>query len=71
MHMHMRAHAYAYARAQVQLFSVDSTDESNVALFHPHPHACAELGFLYATKDGRIRAFKFDRSTTSLPELGL
>lgn len=47
---------------EVQLFAVDSTDESNVALFHPHPHACAELGFLYATKDGRIRAFKFDRS---------
>ena len=46
---------------EVELFAVDSTDESNVALFHPHPHACAELGFLYATKDGRIRAFKFDR----------
>ena len=41
---------------------MDSTDESNVALFHPHPHACALLGFLYATKDGRIRAFRFDRS---------
>jgi hypothetical protein len=25
----------------VEIFSVDSTDESNVALFHPHPHACA------------------------------
>ena len=48
---------------------MDSTDESNVALFHPHPHACAELGFLYATKDGRIRAFKFDRpSTSSAPQ---
>ena len=82
---------------EVEIFSVDSTDESNVALFHPvcaslsrslanthqhpqprahpcswslalpsllfaqHPHACALLGFLYATKDGRIRAFKFDR----------
>jgi hypothetical protein len=45
----------------VELFSVDSTDESNVALFHPHPHACAQLGFLYATKDGRIRAFRFER----------
>jgi len=45
----------------VEIFSVDSTDESNVALFHPHPHACALLGFLYATKDGRIRAFRFDR----------
>jgi len=50
----------------VELFAVDSTDESNVALFHPHPHACAELGFLYATKDGRIRAFKFDRSGNQL-----
>ena len=46
---------------QVELFSVDSNDESNVALFHPHPTACAQLGFLYATKDGRIRAFRFDR----------
>lgn len=46
---------------EVELFSVDSTDESNVALFHPHPHACALLGFLYATKDGRIRAFRFSR----------
>ena len=26
---------------EVAIFSVDSTDESNVALFHPHPHACA------------------------------
>ena len=31
-----------------------------MALFHPHPHACAELGFLYATKDGRIRCFRYD-----------
>jgi len=46
---------------EVQLFSVDSTDESNVALFHPHAASCALLGFLYATKDGRIRAFKHDR----------
>ena len=51
---------------EVELFAVDSTDESNVALFHPHPNACAELGFVYATKDGRIRAFKFDRSGLSL-----
>ena len=50
---------------EVELFAVDSTDESNVALFHPHPHACAELGFLYATKDGRIRAFRFDRGGAS------
>jgi len=55
---------------EVELFAVDSTDESNVALFHPHPHACAELGFLYATKDGRIRAFKFDRSGVQ-PTLGV
>ena len=52
---------------EVAIFSVDSTDESNVALFHPHPHACAQLGFLYATKDGRIRAFRFDRDGTSGP----
>ena len=52
----------------VEIFSVDSTDESNVALFHPHPHSCALLGFLYATKDGRIRAFRFDRP--DMPELG-
>ena len=45
----------------MELFSVDSTDESNVALFHPHATACAYLGLLYATKDGRIRAFRFDR----------
>ena len=51
----------------VELFSVDSTDESNVALFHPHPHACALLGFLYATKDGRIRAFRFDRRDAASP----
>ena len=49
-------------RAQeVELFSIDSMDESNVALFHPHASACAQLGFLYATKDGRIRAFRFGR----------
>ena len=55
---------------EVELFAVDSTDESNVALFHPHPHACAELGFLYATKDGRIRAFKFDRTGMQLGGAG-
>ena len=49
--------------AEVEIFSVDSTDESNVALFHPHPAAAALLGFMYATKDGRIRAFRFDRLT--------
>jgi hypothetical protein len=43
-----------------ELFAIDSTDESNVALFHPHATAAAELAFLYATKDGRIRAFKYD-----------
>lgn len=43
---------------EVELFAIDSTDESNVALFHPHAASCALLGFLYATKDGRIRAFK-------------
>merc|ERR1712070_165711 len=43
----------------VELFSIDSSDESNVALFHPHASACAFLGFLYATKDGRIRVFRF------------
>ena len=32
-----------------------------VALFHPHPTSAAWLGFLYATKDGRIRAFRFGR----------
>jgi len=48
----------------VELFSIDSTDESNVALFHPHTSACAFLGFLYATKDGRIRAFRFERDQT-------
>ena len=36
-----------------------------VALFHPHPTSAAWLGFLYATKDGRIRAFRFDRPETS------
>jgi hypothetical protein len=46
---------------EVEIFAIDSSDESNVALFHPHPHACAQLGFLYATKDGRIRAFRFER----------
>ena len=46
---------------EVELFAIDSNDESNVALFHPHPAAAALLGFLYATKDGRIRAFRFDR----------
>jgi len=46
---------------EVELFSIDSNDESNVALFHPHPTASAQLGFLYATKDGRIRNFRFDR----------
>ena len=46
---------------EVELFSIDSNDESNVALFHPQPTAAAQLGFLYATKDGRIRAFRFDR----------
>ena len=51
----------------VEVFSVDSTDESNVALFHPHPQACALLGFLYATKDGRIRAFRFDRHDAPEP----
>ena len=49
--------------AEVEIVSVDSTDESNVALFHPHPAAAALLGFMYATKDGRIRAFRFDRLT--------
>ena len=49
------------ARQEVELFSIDSNDESNVALFHPQPMAAAQLGFLYATKDGRIRAFRFDR----------
>jgi len=48
---------------EVEIFSIDSTDESNVALFHPHPAACAQLGFLYATKDGRIRAFRFERDS--------
>jgi len=48
---------------EVEIFSIDSTDESNVALFHPHPAACAQLGFLYATKDGRIRAFRFERNS--------
>ena len=52
---------YAVQGDEVELFSVDSTDESNVALFHPHATACAFLGLLYATKDGRIRAFRFDR----------
>lgn len=46
---------------QVELFAVSSMDESNVALFHPHPTSAAWLGFLYATKDGRIRAFRFGR----------
>ena len=44
---------------EVELFAVSSMDESNVALFHPHPTCAASLGFLYATKDGRIRAFRF------------
>ena len=48
-------------RQDVELFSIDSNDESNVALFHPQPTAAAQLGFLYATKDGRIRAFCFGR----------
>ena len=39
-----------------------------VALFHPHPTSAAWLGFLYATKDGRIRAFRFDRRDA--PEVG-
>ena len=64
-----RPHAGGSSRRQlteeVEVFSVDSTDESNVALFHPHPNACAHLGFLYATKDGRIRAFRFDRDGPS------
>lgn len=47
--------------SQVELFAVSSMDESNVALFHPHPTSAAWLGFLYATKDGRIRAFRFGR----------
>ena len=47
--------------SQVELFAVSSMDESNVALFHPHPTSAAWLGFLYATKDGRIRAFRFER----------
>jgi len=51
----------------VQLFSIDSTDESNVALFHPHPTSCALLGFVYATKDGRIRAFRFGRGPVTDP----
>lgn len=55
---------------EVELFSVDSTDESNVALFHPHPHACAQLGFLYATKDGRIRAFRFERDREGQERVG-
>lgn len=46
---------------EVELFAVSSMDESNVALFHPHPTSSAWLGFLYATKDGRIRAFRFGR----------
>lgn len=45
---------------EVEYFAVDSTDESNVALFHPHASSCAHLAFLYATKDGRIRCFKFE-----------
>ena len=45
----------------VELFAVSSMDESNVALFHPHPTSSAWLSFLYATKDGRIRAFRFGR----------
>jgi len=48
------------AADDVELFSIDSTDESNVALFHPHASAAGLLAFLYATKDGRIRAFKYD-----------
>ena len=104
--------------SDVQLFQIPSDDESNVALFHPHPHACAQvaisaaspphllrispaphapplpsplqsalrspcnlpcglpldlprassqLGFVYATKDGRIRAFRFDRKAEADP----
>ena len=30
--------------SELELFSVNSTDESNVALFHPHADACAFLG---------------------------
>ena len=56
---------------EVEIFCVDSTDESNVALFHPHPHACAQLGFLYATKDGRIRAFRFERGQDSQDSLSV
>jgi hypothetical protein len=66
IHFQPRVHSRRQYTDEVELFAVDSTDESNVALFHPHPDACAELGFLYATKDGRIRAFKFDRSAADL-----
>jgi len=52
----------------LELFSVDSTDESNVALFHPQASSSAHLAFVYATKDGRIRAFKFDPRASSEPE---
>ena len=52
------ATAGAFGQDDVELFAIDSTDESNVALFHPHASAAGHLSFLYATKDGRIRAFK-------------
>ena len=61
------AHA-RQATEDVELFAVDSTDESNVALFHPHPHACALLGFLYATKARAAAAPPFDRPDA--PEVG-
>jgi len=50
----------AAATDDVELFAIDSTDESNVALFHPHASAAGHLSFLYATKDGRIRCFRYD-----------
>ena len=53
------ANGHTAAAEDVELFAVDSSDESNVALFHPHATAAGFLAFLYATKDGRIRAFKY------------
>jgi len=60
-HADLAMHAHRPADVvDVELFSVDSTDESNVALFNPYASSCAHLSFLYATKDGRIRCFKFE-----------
>lgn len=48
-----------------ELFEVSSTDESNVALFHPRASCAASLTMIYATKNGQIRAFRFDASGCS------